>query len=191
MILFYNSRMLLLFALLFAFLLLVRPSPANAEGWPSADCQILLKAPQPTPDWGTKEKPDQTTMLIMLNYQMAVSLCQQNELIKTMQEQNSKIGKSLAPSPSVIPSKSTPATASTTTLSETLKDALLVQSNNAQSNLSDSSDHTSLNALVTHTLGNALQIEQKTQKTDAVKIIGSTKKTEPDSPANPLSVQGK
>ena len=100
---------------------------ARAQGWPSADCQYLLKAPQPTPVWGTLEKPDQTTMLIMLNYQMAVSLCQQAELIKAMQDQNVKISRTTGPLPikTVAPIL---APASTAPMAEAIKEALLATS---------------------------------------------------------------
>lgn len=58
-----------------------------AQGWPGADCSNLLASGHPRPAWGSKEKVTQEGLLMMINYQMAVSACQQDEVIKLLKNQ--------------------------------------------------------------------------------------------------------
>lgn len=75
-------------ALPFAGLLLAVLSCQNslAQGWPVADCAAILIAGHPKPAWGSKEKITQEGLLLMINYQMTISACQQDELIKALRQ---------------------------------------------------------------------------------------------------------
>lgn len=104
---------------------LLASASAWAQAWPASDCATLLAAGQPRPVWGSKEKPDQTTLLTLINYQLAISLCQQEEISKSLREQrlSTKEAARLVPlapkataAPAAMPSKEP--------LAELLRDAL-------------------------------------------------------------------
>jgi hypothetical protein len=85
-------------------------SPARAQGWPTADCQALLQSGFPKPLWGSSEKLGQDALLMMINYQLAVSLCQQDELLKIQRGQK-PIDKLAAPPAPKPPKETAPAAA--------------------------------------------------------------------------------
>ena len=75
---------------LFGSLLLAACSSAFAQSWATVDCQTLLQTGYPRPVWGSKERPSQEALLTLINYQLAISICQQDELIRLQKEKSPK-----------------------------------------------------------------------------------------------------
>jgi hypothetical protein len=79
----------------FLFFILIAISSDGARAWPVADCSAILLAGHPKPAWGSNEKLTQEGLLLMINYQMAISACQQDEVIKLLRQQPSTKAPSL------------------------------------------------------------------------------------------------
>ncbi len=77
--------------------LMIAPNVATADptlakksthAWPAADCLKLQSLGAPAPAWqlSTAPAPSQDALLMLINYQMALSLCQQQEQHKMQKE---------------------------------------------------------------------------------------------------------
>ena len=68
------------------------PSTAlsNNNPWPRANCTQLLSIGSPSPAWisSGNTPPKAEALLTLINYQMALSLCQQEQLLQQLQEQH-------------------------------------------------------------------------------------------------------
>lgn len=83
-------------------LLLVASPWAAAQSWAIADCSALLQTGSPRPVWGSKERASQEALLTLINYQMAISICQQDELIRIQKEKMPKTNELPKTKPSPI-----------------------------------------------------------------------------------------
>lgn len=88
-------------ALLFASSLLLAPLAMAQTPWPRVDCAHLLALGSPQPAWlsGAKTPPSAEALLIMLNYQMSLSICHQEEIAKLLKAANAPKGADPAPAP--------------------------------------------------------------------------------------------
>lgn len=78
---------------------LALPSLAMAQGAAKADCARLTALGAPQPVWlaGAKSAPGEEALLTLLNYQMALSLCHQEEIIRLLKSQTEAGVKTSAP----------------------------------------------------------------------------------------------